>query len=105
RAFDGITPDEVRVVVIGQDPYPHVEQATGRSFEQADVVAGLTKVTPSLKRILQAVALARTGDRRYVDGGAEAWQRVLAARAAGTLDLPPPLPMWDRWQGAGVMFV
>jgi len=105
RAFDGITPEKVRVIVIGQDPYPKVKQATGRSFEQADVDGTFKKISPSLRRILQAVALARTGDRGYVDGGAEAWQRVLAARAAGTLDLPPPLPLWDRWQAAGVMFV
>src|SRR4051812_21210510 len=35
RAFDQITPGKVRVVVIGQDPYPSIGQATGRSFEQA----------------------------------------------------------------------
>jgi uracil-DNA glycosylase len=104
RAFDRITPDKVRVVVIGQDPYLHVNQATGRSFEQANVGATLAGVSPSLKRILQAVALVRTGDRTYVEG-AGAWQRVLAARSAGTLDLPPPLALWDRWQKAGVVFV
>jgi uracil DNA glycosylase len=104
RAFDRITPAKVRVVVIGQDPYLHVNQATGRSFEQADVSATLAGVSPSLKRILQAVALVRTGDRTYVDGTG-AWQRVLAARSAGTLDLPPPLALWDRWQKAGVVFV
>jgi len=104
RAFDRITPDEVRVVVIGQDPYLHVNQATGRSFEQADVGATLAGVSPSLKHILQAVALVRTGDRTYVDG-VGAWQRVLAARGAGTLDLPPPLALWDRWQKAGVVFI
>jgi uracil-DNA glycosylase len=104
RAFDGIAPSKVRVVVIGQDPYLHVDQATGRSFEQADVGPALAGVSPSLKRILQAVALVRTGDRRYVDG-AGAWQRLLAARTAGILDLPPPRALWDRWQRAGVVFV
>jgi uracil-DNA glycosylase len=104
RAFDGITPAKVRVVVIGQDPYLHVDQATGRSFEQADVGASLGGASPSLRRILQAVALVRTGDRRYVDG-ASAWQRLLAARSDGTLDLAAPLPLWDRWQKAGVIFV
>jgi uracil-DNA glycosylase len=104
RAFDQISPGKVRVVVIGQDPYLHVDQATGRSFEQADVGTALKGVSPSLKRILQAVALARTGDRKYVDGGG-AWQRVLAARDAGDLDLPPPLALWNRWQKAGVVFV
>ncbi len=28
--------DELRVLM-GQDPYPHVQQATGRSFEQGDL--------------------------------------------------------------------
>src|SRR5262245_18485720 len=35
RAFDQVAPAKVRVVVIGQDPYPQVDRATGRSFEQA----------------------------------------------------------------------
>jgi uracil-DNA glycosylase len=104
RAFDKIAPAKVRVVVIGQDPYLRVYQATGRSFEQADVGAPLTGVSPSLKRILQAVALVRTGNRTYTDGSG-AWKRVLAARGAGVLDLPPPLALWDRWQKSGVVFV
>lgn len=33
RAFNGINPDQVRVVVIGQDPYPERARATGRAFE------------------------------------------------------------------------
>src|SRR5262245_58535593 len=65
RAFDRITPAKVRVVVIGQDPYLHVNQATGRSFEQANVGPTLTGLSPSLKHILQAVALVRTGNRTY----------------------------------------
>jgi uracil-DNA glycosylase len=104
RAFDQITPAKVRVVVIGQDPYTRVNRATGRSFEQADVREKMDGVSPSLKRILQAVALVRTGDRKFADGTG-GWKRVLAARSAGTLDLPPPLALWDRWQKAGVVFV
>ena len=104
RAFDQIAPAKVRVVVIGQDPYLRVSQATGRSFEQADVGVTLAGVSPSLRRILQAVALVRTGDRRYA-GATGGWQRVLSARNAGTLELPPPVALWDRWQKAGVVFV
>ena len=104
RAFDQIGPAKVRVVVMGQDPYLHVDQATGRSFEQADVEGGLKGATASLRRILQAVALVRTGDRRYADG-AGAWERVRAAHSAGTLDLQAPRALWNRWQKAGVVFV
>jgi uracil-DNA glycosylase len=33
RPFEGIMPADVRVVVLGQDPYPEIESATGRAFE------------------------------------------------------------------------
>ncbi|HEU0135333.1 MAG TPA: hypothetical protein VFR28_10960, partial [Allosphingosinicella sp.] len=33
RAFNHIEPERVRVLVIGQDPYPSPGQATGRAFE------------------------------------------------------------------------
>lgn len=36
RAFDGIQPAEVRCVLLGQDPYPSLQRATGRSFEQRE---------------------------------------------------------------------
>src|SRR5688500_12945984 len=34
RALDGLPPRDVRAVIVGQDPYPRIAQATGRSFEQ-----------------------------------------------------------------------
>lgn len=33
RAFDEIEPANVRVVVLGEDPYPSISSATGRAFE------------------------------------------------------------------------
>ena len=36
RAFDNLPPGLVKAVLIGEDPYPHIEQATGRSFERGD---------------------------------------------------------------------
>ena len=33
RAFEGMEPEGVRVVVLGQDPYPSISSATGRAFE------------------------------------------------------------------------
>ena len=37
HAFDGIRPDDVRVVVLGQDPYPSPDFSTGRDFEAGNV--------------------------------------------------------------------
>ena len=106
RALDSIDPDDVRVVVMGQDPYTHVAQATGRSFEQGDLTdwLGKPRVSPSLQRIIQAVALARTGDRRFTDG-AGAWQRLVADLRTGALTIEPSMTLWDGWQAQGVLFV
>jgi uracil-DNA glycosylase len=106
RALDGIAPADVRVVVMGQDPYTRVEQATGRSFEQGDLAdwLGKPKVTPSLRRIVQALARRRTGERSYLDGQG-GWARVVADLREGRLTIPGPRALWDHWQAQGVVFL
>ena len=47
RAFNLLNPDEVKVVIIGQDPYHGVNQANGLAFS----VNKLSKIPPSLKNI------------------------------------------------------
>src|SRR5690606_31903502 len=39
RAFEGIRPADVRVVVLGQDPYPCAAFSTGRAFEAGNVAS------------------------------------------------------------------
>jgi uracil-DNA glycosylase len=106
RALDGIAPADVRVVVMGQDPYTRVEQATGRSFEQGDLAdwLGKPKVTPSLRRIVQALARRRTGTLAYLDGQG-GWGRVVSDIRSGTLAIEGPRALWDHWQAQGVVFL
>jgi uracil-DNA glycosylase len=106
RALDGIAPADVRVVVMGQDPYTRVEQATGRSFEQGDLAdwLGKPKVTPSLRRIVQALARRRTGNLAYLDGQG-GWGRVVADIKSGALPIEGPRALWDHWQAQGVVFL
>jgi uracil-DNA glycosylase len=47
RAFNLISPDDVKVVIIGQDPYHGISQANGLAFSVSDEC----KVPPSLKNI------------------------------------------------------
>jgi len=47
RAFDLVRPDEVKVVIIGQDPYHGANQANGLAFSVCDEC----KIPPSLKNI------------------------------------------------------
>ena len=106
RALDGITPDQVRVVVMGQDPYPHVAQATGRAFEQGDLTdwLGTPKVTPSLRRLIQSLALHRTGEPKYVDG-LSGWKSITGDILGHHLQIEPSRQLWDHWQAQGVLFV
>ncbi len=49
-AFDGLTPQKVKVLIIGQDPYPDVERADGMAFSFKD---GKQKSDDSLKHIFE----------------------------------------------------
>jgi uracil-DNA glycosylase len=102
RALDGVQPADVRMVVLGQDPYPNVAHATGRAFEQGDLSDySSKKVTTSMRRILQGLAEARTGKASYV--GAGGWPLLKADLAA--LMIEPPATLWDRWRDQGAIFL
>jgi uracil-DNA glycosylase len=105
RALDGIGPDDVTVVVMGQDPYTQVAQATGRSFEQGDLAdwLGKPKVTPSLRRMIQALAAERTGNAAYLANAG--WRPLVEDLRTGRLTIQPPQALWDDWQSQGVIFL
>ncbi len=52
RAFNLVSPKEVKVVIIGQDPYHGVNQANGLAFSVCDEC----KIPPSLKNIFSELA-------------------------------------------------
>lgn len=110
HALDSIAPAQVKAIVVGQDPYPRISWATGRSFEQGNIdlwPAQPSLVSDSLERIIPSAMEARTGNADYtdVDQGSTAWSRIAADLAGGTLDLQPPAALFDYWQGQGVLFL
>jgi uracil-DNA glycosylase len=107
RALDGIRPSAVRVVILGQDPYPKLAWATGRAFEQGDITAwprDRGDVAPSLARIIQVLAAARTGRSAYKRNDA-AWRRVVDDLESGDLELQPPHRLFGELQRQGVLFL
>lgn len=107
RAFDGIAPKDVRVVIIGQDPYPDVKRATGRAFEQGDLESWLSKkpnVALSLKRIAQQAAHFRSGKSAY-KSTAGGWDHVKKDLASGSLELEAPRDLFNAWQSQGVLML
>ena len=108
RCLDRVPFSGVRVVVVGQDPYPRCRQATGRGFEQGswvawDATSDHDKVPASFRRVIQRVAQFRTGNNGYVTAGG--WSSLTAAVAAGTLMLDPPGALYDSWENQGAIFL
>lgn len=101
KAFDELDPQNVRVVLLGQDPYPNRDQATGRAFEQGDLVNWNGRVTKSLRRVVQGLAHHRLPRPDYPV--VDAWDQVRADIAAGQPAIEAPSALFDRWTRAGVL--
>jgi uracil-DNA glycosylase len=107
RAFDKIDPGDVRVVVLGQDPYPCAAFSTGRAFEAGNVAdwRELEKMfSVSVRTYMQLIAAARTGNAAYV-ASATGWKTLLADIEAGSIDIEPAGEIADRWVRQGVLLV
>ena len=107
HALDGLAPDRVRAVIIGQDPYPSVSQATGRAFEQGDLdrwTSRSPRPAASLRRIAQQLAVYRTGRQPYGRrrGG---WARLRNDIKSGALNLQTPGTVFDGWRAGGVLLL
>lgn len=107
HAFDGIAPEAVRVVVLGQDPYPCGAFSTGRAFEAGNVAEWreLEKMfSVSVRTFMLQIAAARSGDAAWTRSIAE-WPRLRAAIEAGSFDLEPASEIADRWVRQGVLLL
>ena len=107
RAFDGVRPEEVRCVLLGQDPYPCPAFSTGRAFEAGNTGCWreLDKMfSRSVRAFMLQIAAARTGCSD-LGSSFEQWPRLLAEIEAGRLDFESPASIADRWVGSGVLLL
>ena len=107
RAFDGIAPQDVRCVILGQDPYPCPAFATGRAFEAGNVARWreLDKMfSPSVRAVIQLIVAARTGEAHYASSFAR-WPATLAAIEGGAVQLEEPAALADRWVASGALLL
>lgn len=97
RALEFAAPDDVRVVILGQDPYHGPGQAQGLAFS---VAPGQMKIPPSLRNILKEVA-ADTGTPSICCDDLSAWaaQGVLLLNSALTVEDGAPQSHANRgWE-------
>jgi uracil-DNA glycosylase len=103
RAFDGIVPPDVRVVVLGQDPYPSRAKATGRAFEDGNWDGNTRNLAHSFKPLVLAALATRVGHEALFRPGQ--WDEVRRQIAEEGLEFPELGACFDRLAGQGVMFV
>lgn len=106
-AFDGLAPEDVRCVILGQDPYPCPAFSTGRAFEAGNVAGWReldTMISPSVRAVIQLVVAERTGAAHFAEGFAQ-WPAALAAIESGAVELEAPDALASRWVASGVLLL
>ncbi|WP_167772876.1 uracil-DNA glycosylase [Ramlibacter humi] len=101
RAFELLAPDQVRLVLIGQDPYPLPGDATGLAF------SCLRGIPASMRNVYAALEQAMPGFRRPAVADLEPWARqgVLLLNAALTVRMGKKMAGthlglgWQAWTG------
>lgn len=107
RAFEGISLERVRCLILGQDPYPCPAFATGRAFEAGNVALWREfekMFSHSMRTLLQLIVVARTGDETYGRSVLE-WPRLITDIEAGRVTLPKPAEIADSWVAQGVLLL
>ena len=109
-SMNGMVPSNVKVVVVGNDPYPDPYRATGRSFEQGDVTSWIEeldvggRVTPSLRSLIYAAAALN-----YIGLGTcefrDHQQRLRTALLCRRVMLPEPNAMFGNLASQGVFWI
>lgn len=107
RAFDGLAPDSVRCVVIGQDPYPNIAFSTGRAFESGEHRHWReldNMLSSTMRCLVQSIHAFRSGtacNAEDVDG----WSETLRAVTAPGTEFPTPAVLAQSWVDQGVLLL
>ena len=107
RAFDGIAPEGVRCMILGQDPYPEPGFATGRAFEAGNLAGWqeLDKMfSKSVRAYMQLIVAARTGNDNFARTFDD-WPATRALLTSADSGFEGPDDIADRWVGSGVLLL
>lgn len=93
--------DSIKVVILGQDPYPAREAATGRAFEVGTLESWSEPFRQvSLKNILRAVYGVYTGKSSYTP-----FSQIKAEIESGAFPVLPPSKLFESWEKQGVLLL
>lgn len=107
RAFDDLQPSEVKVVIVGQDPYDNVAQATGRAFEQGGLCTwkpSQGRVAPSLQNIVKQLVEYR--EPRSDESALHiTWKCIKNRLKDNPSWLPSPTELFDHWHSEKILLL
>ncbi len=92
---------KIKVVILGQDPYPQDGVATGRSFEVGDI-----KTWAALKRNASLVNILKLLHKNYLNAdGIVGIAKIREDISAGIFPVLPPKKMFTYLEEQGVLFL
>lgn len=94
----------IKVVILGQDPYPEKGRATGRAFEVGDLLSWNQKFRQvSLKNIIRLIYKDYNGIKEYKDikKFSEIEKEIIIER----FTLLPPDELFKSWEKQGVLLL
>lgn len=93
----------IKVLILGQDPYPQLNRATGRSFEVGGLKSWMEPFeNASLRNIIRTIYKAYSGDIRLFTEIRGLMENSLFET---TFELAPPDKLFKSWESQGVLLL
>ncbi len=94
----------LKVVILGQDPYPEVGRATGRAFEVGDLNDWNDKFKQiSLKNIIRLLHKSYQGIEDYAE--IKSFNQIKEELKSGVFKILPPNQLFTNWEAQGVLLL
>ena len=96
--------NEIKVVILGQDPYPEKGRATGRAFEVGDLYSWNQKFRQvSLKNIVRLIHKNYNGINEY--SKIKKFSDIQKEIEEGTFKILSPDEIFEHWEKQGVLLL
>jgi uracil-DNA glycosylase len=96
--------NKIKVIILGQDPYPEKGRATGRAFEVGDLHSWNEKFRQvSLKNIIRSIHKEYRGYSEYKE--IKKFSQIQNEIKKGEFKILPPDKLFKSWENQGVLLL
>jgi uracil-DNA glycosylase len=96
--------NSIKVLILGQDPYPEKGRATGRAFEVGDLHSWNEKFRQvSLKNIVRSIHSVYSGYEEYEE--IKKFSKIQEEIKRGEFNILPPDELFKSWENQGVLLL